>query len=98
MPPHKRERPEFDETPRKPESGQLKFDRTISLGHLLTALLMFAGGVGVWTNLQVVSSRQDTRLNYMERDQTEMRSLLKQQSEIQYKLAGALEMLARKQP
>jgi len=48
------------------EARKLRFDGTITLGHLLTAGTMLIGGLVMWNQSQVVQAKQDLRIAYVE--------------------------------
>ncbi len=87
----------------KDEARRLRFDGTVNLGHVLTMAVMLIGGIGVWTQGQISASTQNARMTYMEKDATEIRTMLKQVSETQQialrnqdKVTATVEILAKK--
>ena len=87
----------------KAEARRWKFDGTVNLGHVLTASVMFIGGLGVWTQGREVMIRQDARLALVETTMSEVKANLSRISESQQlsirtqdKLAATLEALSRK--
>ena len=87
----------------KAERSRWKFDGTVNLGHVLTASVMFIGGLGVWTQGREVMIRQDARLALVETTMSEVKANLSRISESQQlsirtqdKLAATLEALSRK--
>ncbi len=45
----------------------MKFDPTISMGHVLTAVVILAGGLGVYVRMEVRMAVTDQRLMAVER-------------------------------
>ena len=87
----------------KAEARRWKFDGTVNLGHVLTASVMFIGGLGVWTQGREVMIRQDARLALVETTMSEVKANLSRISESQQlsirtqdRLAATLEALSRK--
>ncbi len=50
-------------------SNKPRFDPTINLGHLLTAMMMAAALLTMWTNLRVTQAQADSRLAILEKSQ-----------------------------
>lgn len=48
-------------------NGRVLWEARISLGNLLTILVMVAGGAGVITRMEIGDARQDERISAMER-------------------------------
>ena len=87
----------------KAEARRWKFDGTVNLGHVLTASVMFIGGLGVWTQGREVMIRQDARLALVETTMSEVKANLARISESQQlairtqdKLAATLDAISRK--
>lgn len=38
----------------------------VSLGNVLTILILLGGGIGVWTRLEINDGRQDERINHID--------------------------------
>lgn len=68
------ELPEMSNEPDFSSSGKRpRFDPTINLGHVLTALMMGAALVTMWANSKVVEAEHSSRIAAVERSQTEMK-------------------------
>ena len=87
----------------KAEARRCRFDGTVNLGHILTASVMFIGGLGVWTQGREVMIRQDARLALVETTMSEVKANLSRISESQQlsirtqdKLAATLDAISRK--
>ena len=82
-----------------------RFDGTVNLGHILTAIMMLVSGLIVWTQSQVVQAKQDLRISYIEKTSAETADSVKKVSEMQQQMARSqehvattLEMLTKKSP
>lgn len=51
-------------------SKKPRFDGTINLGHILTALMMGAALLTMWTNTKVTQAEQNSRIAVLEKSQT----------------------------
>lgn len=51
-------------------SKKPRFDGTINLGHILTALMMSAALLTMWTNTKVTQAEQNSRIAVLEKSQT----------------------------
>lgn len=49
------------------EESKLKWEPRISLGNILTIIVMLAGGAGVFARMEIGDARQDERITAMER-------------------------------
>lgn len=58
----------MNENEQRKENHKPRFDGTVNLGHILTALAMVFGGTVVWTQSQVAQTRIDARVTLVERD------------------------------
>lgn len=55
---------------RSPKEGSLRFDRTISLGHLLTIATMIMGLTAAYSTYQVTVNDHESRIKFLERQLT----------------------------
>ncbi len=85
-----------------PRSRKPRFDGTINLGHVLTALMMGAALLTMWTNTKVTQAEQNSRLTVLEHSQVEMHDTMKiladnasASQRTQDKLSLTLEYLAK---
>ncbi len=53
-----------------------RFDPTVNLGHILTALMMGAALVTMWANMKVSQSEHEARLRSLEMSQVEMKDTI----------------------
>lgn len=58
-----------DDSEERP-SPRPRFDGTINLGHVLTALMMGAALLTMWVNERVTEAEHDSRLKVLEKSQT----------------------------
>lgn len=58
-------------------STKPRFDGTINLGHLLTALMMGAALVTMWANSKVVEAQHDSRITTLEKSQARIDETLR---------------------
>ncbi len=56
------------DTPRR-QVSKLRFDGTINLGHILTAVMMSAAILTMWVNTKVTEAEHDSRLKVLEKSQ-----------------------------
>lgn len=91
---------EPDFSSRKP-----RFDPTVNLGHILTAIMMAGGFVGMWASMKVSQSEHNSRISVMEAAQAEMKSNIAKLAEnanitarAQDRMSMTLEYLAKQAP
>lgn len=81
-----------------------RFDGTVNLGHILTAVTMLMGGIVVWSQAQVGFAKQDSRISALELGQVEIRVIVAKLTENQQatlrnqdKIATTLEFVVNNQ-
>jgi len=84
----------MSEKEQRQQERKPRFDGTINLGHILTALMMLVSGLIVWTQSQVVQAKQDLRISYIERTSAETSDSVKKVSEMQQQMARCQEHVA----
>lgn len=52
----------------------MSFDFTINVGHLLTVVMVMAGGVGAWTKVQSKLAVFEVKLDHLETAVSELRT------------------------
>lgn len=79
-----------------------RFDGTINLGHILTAVVMGAGLVTMWANAKVITADHESRLKTLEQAQVEFKQGLSKLAEnesmalrTQDKLANTMDWLMK---
>lgn len=82
-----------------------RFDGTINLGHILTALMMGAALLTMWTNTKVTEAEHNSRITVLENSQKDMHDTVKSLAEsaassqrTQDKLSLTLDYLAKQMP
>lgn len=82
-----------------------RFDGTINLGHILTALMMGAALLTMWTNTKVTEAEHNSRITVLENSQKDMHDTVKTLAEsaassqrTQDKLSLTLDYLAKQMP
>lgn len=80
-----------------------KFDGTVNLGHIFTAVAMLLGGLAVWYNSQISIAKMDARISSMELGIHDLRETTKTLADNQQislrtqdKIANTIEGLTRK--
>jgi len=61
----------------RPPSNKPRFDGTINLGHILTALMMGAALVTMWANTKVTEAQHDSRIAALEKSQSRIDETIK---------------------
>lgn len=93
-----------DESEERP-SPRPRFDGTINLGHVLTALMMGAALLTMWVNTKVTEAEHNSRITVLENSQKDIHDTVKTLADnasatqrTQDKLSLTLEYLAKQIP
>ncbi len=91
-----------DDSPSRRPNNKPRFDGTINLGHVLTAVMMGAALLTMWTNTKVTEAEHNSRITVLEHSQVEMHDTMKTLADsaassqrTQDKLSLTLEYLAK---